>query len=73
MNKYVVFYRAEIRDDLSDDLIHAGEVVDVNIFDYDEALTVCADSFLRFTSSPLISSSICTSTKQILQLQGLFW
>ena len=49
MNKYVVSYRAEIQEDLSDDLIHAGEVVDANIFDYDEALTVSADGFLSAT------------------------
>ena len=47
MNKYVVSYRAEIREDLSDDLIHAGEVVEANIFNYDEALTVSADGFFE--------------------------
>ena len=47
MNKYVVSYRAEIQEDLSDDLIHAGEVVEANIFDYDEALTVSSESFFE--------------------------
>ena len=47
MNKYVVSYRAEIREDLSDDLIHAGEVVDTNIFDYDESIVVSAEGFFE--------------------------
>ncbi len=47
MNKYAVSYKAEIREDLSDELVLAGETLNANIFDPDEALMICADSFFE--------------------------
>ena len=47
MNKYAVSYRAEIREDLSDELVLAGEILNANIFDPDEALIICADGFFE--------------------------
>lgn len=45
MNKYVVSYKVEVTEDLSDELVLAGETLNTNIFDPDEALMICADGF----------------------------
>ena len=47
MNKYVVSYIAEVREDLSDELISAGERIEASIFDPDMAEYVCAESFFE--------------------------
>ncbi len=47
MNKYVVSYKAEVTEDLSDELVLAGETLNANIFDPDEALMICADGFFE--------------------------
>ena len=49
MNKYAVSYKAEVTEDLSDKLVLAGETLNANIFDPDEALMICADVFLSAT------------------------
>ena len=47
LNKYVVSYKAEVTEDLSDELVLAGETLNANIFDPDEALMICADGFFE--------------------------